>query len=282
MRGTDDLLAQKLKETDSSFASIIEGLPPREEQHLPPNWLHFEMIERYEVLSHAYIEEGMNVLEIGAGAHAIATVPIACIVGDRGRVQAVEIERWHSFDEIVEASGLRKRVIPLSCDATHLPFPFECFDVAVCVHGVRSLRSEETIVQILREMLRLSSRIFVAASLPISHTKAQEAHLGMYNLREEIFEALSGEKDDIHYLPLERLSELIEKADGRVTESKVLDTGLPHFLALIPKESIEKIRDEEKKKNLARRWETAHEELTRHGEEHPPVGVLNAVRRESQ
>lgn len=275
-------LNRKLGEIDSEFAKIIERLPPRTEPHLPPDWLHLEIVERYEVLSHAEIEKGMNVLEIGSGAHAIATVPLAHMVGDGGRVTAVEMERWEHFDEIMRATGLRRRVIPLACDATRLPFPFECFDLAATVHGIRSMRNEETITTILKEMLRVSPRIFLAESLPILGTKAQEAHLEMYNLREEIFEALTGRKDDIHYFPVEKLVDLVERAGGKVADSKVLDVDLPHYLAFIPREYVERIRDEEKRKTLLRRWQAAHEKLREHGEEHPPVAVLDAVRSEEQ
>lgn len=276
----NNILTQKLKEIDSEFAKIIGYIPPKNESYLPPDWLHLEIIERYEILSHANIEKGMNVLEIGAGAHAIATVPLAYMVGDSGCVKAVERERWGGFDEIIKAAGLKERVIPLSCDATSLPFPFQCFDIAVSIHGIRSMHNEKIIVKIIKEMLRVSPRIFIAESLPIAKTKAQEAHLEMYNLREEIFEAFTGIKDDIHYFPLKKLVEFVQKAGGKVIESKVLDVDLPHYLAFIPKEYIEKIQDKKKREGLVRRWQVAYEKLKKHGEEHPPVGMISAVRDE--
>ncbi|MFQ5951031.1 MAG: class I SAM-dependent methyltransferase [Candidatus Geothermarchaeales archaeon] len=273
-------LSRKLTDIDPEFAEIIKRIPPRTESQLPPDWLHSEIIERHEVLSHATIEKGMNVLEVGSGQHAIATVPLAHMVGDTGRVTAVEIERWKYFDEVMRATGLGKRVIPLASDATQLPFPFECFDLAVIVHGIRSMRSEKTITRIISEMLRVSPRVFLTESLPIAKTRAQEAHLEMYNLREEIFEALLGAKDDIHYLPLGKLADLVERAGGRVIESKILDVGFPHYLAFIPREYVERIRDEEKRESLLRRWQVAHEKLLEHSEEHPPVAIVNAVRGE--
>ncbi|ALL00345.1 hypothetical protein Pyrde_0295 [Pyrodictium delaneyi] len=43
-------------------------------------------------------------------------------------------------------------------------------------------------------MLRVSEMVFIAESLPIARNERQKAHLEFYNLREEIFEALYGEK----------------------------------------------------------------------------------------
>lgn len=274
-----DLLRSLLNEIDKEFANIIRRIPPRNEPYLPPYWLHIEMIERYKVLLHADIKEGMNILEIGCGAHAIATVPLAHMVGDTGRIVAVDIGRWAFFADIVKATGLWRRVIPIACDARKLPFRFQCFDLAVIIHGIRSLRSEENIIQIFREMFRVSPRIFIAESLPIAKSKAQEAHLEMYNLREEIFEALTGVKDDIHYFPLDKLVEFVEEAGGEPIETKIIDVKLPHYLAFIPKEYIIKIKDKKKRESLLKRWEVACEKLRKYGEEHPPVGIIKAEKR---
>ena len=271
-----EFFPSKLEEIDRDFAELLLRIPPRRDPYLPPYWLHVQMIERYNVLLHAGIREGMNVLEIGCGAHALATIPLAFMVGDSGRVVAVDIGRWTFFEEIVKATGLQKRIIPVSCDARKLPFKFRCFDIAVIVHGIRSLESEENIVRILREMFRVAPEVFIAESLPIAKTKAQEAHLEMYNLREEIFEALTGRKDDIHYFPLEKLMEFVKEADGEIIFAKVLDVGLPHHLAFIPREYIERIKDEQKRKSLLRRWEIAYQKLRKYGEEHPPVGIVKA------
>lgn len=61
---------------------------------MPPDWLHIEILERFRVLRFAPLEEGMNVLETGCGAHAITTVPLAYLVGETSRVVAVDKARW--------------------------------------------------------------------------------------------------------------------------------------------------------------------------------------------
>lgn len=267
----------KLSYVDDVFADILMKLPKRKEPYLPPYWLHIQVIERYVVLKYAGIVNGMNILEIGCGAHAIATVPLAYMVGECGRVVAVDIKRWAFFEEIVDKTGMRKRVLPLVCDATKLPFKYRCFDLGVIIHGIRSLKNEETIIKVIHELLRVSSRVFIVATLPIARNKAQEAHIEMYNLREEIFEALTGEKDDIHYFSLDKLETLVESAGGHIVESKTIDVNLPHHLAFIPREYIEKIQDPLERDVLLQRWEVAYQKLQKYGEEHPPVGIIIAV-----
>jgi len=212
---------------------VLLKIPPRNKPPLPPDWLHTEMLERFRILQFAPLKEGMNVLEIGCGAHALTTVPLAYLVGETGRVVAVDRSRWRFFEEITSSAGVKHRIIPLKLDARELPFPFRAFDLAVLVHGVRSLKNEDTMVKVISEMLRVSGRVFIAESLPVANNERQRAHLELYNLREEIFEALFGEKDDLHYPTLERLKELVERAGGRIAGPSSLSypTTSPTFPA---------------------------------------------------
>ncbi|KUH34206.1 methyltransferase [Thermococcus celericrescens] len=251
--------------------SVLSKIPLRNELPLPPNWLHIEMLERFRVLQFAPLKEGMNVLEVGCGAHALTTVSLAYLVGETGRVVAVDRARWRFFEEITDSAGLRHRVIPLKTDARELPFPFKAFDLAVLVHGVRSLKNEKTMVRVFSEMLRVAGKVFIAESLPIANNERQMAHIELYNLREEIFEALFGEKDDLHYFSMEELKEFVKRAGGKVVESGVFEPNLPHYLAYIPREYVERIKDEKKRAELLRRWDKAYEKWKR-GAEHPPVG----------
>ncbi len=254
---------------------ILSKIPPRNESPLPPNWLHLEMLERFRVLQFSPIREGMNVLEIGCGAHALTTVPLAYLVGETGRVVAVDKSRWRFFEEITSVTEVKHRIIPLKLDARELPFPFKTFDLAVLIHGVRSLKNEETMVKVISEMLRVSGRVFIAESLPVATNERQRAHLELYNLREEIFEALFGDKDDLHYPTLERLVEIVEKAGGNVIENGTFEPGLPHYLAYIPREYVERIKDGKKRAELLKRWDRAYEKWKK-GTEHPPVGWILA------
>ncbi|WP_297475602.1 class I SAM-dependent methyltransferase [Thermococcus sp.] len=210
---------------------------------------------------------------IGCGAHALTTVPLAYLVGETGRVVAVDRSRWRFFEEVTTAAGMKHRIIPLKLDARELPFPFKVFDLAVLAHGIRSLKNEETMIKVISEMLRIADRVFIVESLPVANNGRQEAHLKLYNLREEIFEALFGEKDDLHYPTLGKLTELVEKAGGNVIESGTFEPDLPHYLAYIPRKYVERVKDEDKRAELLKRWDRAYGKWKR-GTEHPPVGWL--------
>ncbi|WP_297069405.1 class I SAM-dependent methyltransferase [Thermococcus sp.] len=210
-------------------------------------------------------------VSFGCGAHALTTVPLAYLVGETGRVVAVDKSRWRFFEEITSVTGVKPRIIPLKLDARELPFPFKAFDLAVLVHGIRSLKNEETIIKILSEMLHVADRVFIAESLPVAKNERQRAHLEFYNLREEIFKALFGEKDDLHYPTLGKLRELVKRAGGKVIESGTFEPGLPHYLAHIPREYVERIKEGKKRAELLERWDRAYEKWEA-GAEHPPVG----------
>lgn len=132
-------------------------------------------------------------------------------------------------------------------------------------------------VKVISEMLRVSERVFIAESLPVANNEMQRAHLELYNLREEIFEALFGEKDDLHYPTLEKLKALVEQAGGRVIKSGTFEPKLPHYLAYIPRECVARVEDAEKRTERLRRWEKAYGKWKAVAE-HPPVGWLIAKR----
>jgi ubiquinone/menaquinone biosynthesis C-methylase UbiE len=139
----------------------------------------------------------MNVLEIGCGPHALASIVLAHFIGRNGRIIAVDKARWHSFEELVSSVNYEKRILPFQIDALKIPVPYRSFDFGTIIHGIRSMGNDKTLKAILKEMFRISSYVGIAESLPIANSKAQQAHLEMYNLREEVFEAVNGRKDDI-------------------------------------------------------------------------------------
>lgn len=270
-------LNKKLKMVDPSFAQIIRKIPVRDKSEPSPYWLHSELLERYKIVSRINTHTGMNVLEIGCGPHALATIVLAHSIRPNGRILAVDQARWTFVEELLTLTDLNPFVLPLKIDATNLPVPYKSFDLSVIIHGIRSMGGDKTLRIILQEMLRVSSRIFIAESLPIAKTNAQEAHLEMYNLREEIFEAIAGRKDDRHYRPLSHLVEIVELAGGENITSEIIDVDMPHFLATLPRGYLDKIPEKTKKAELVEKWEIAFQKIMKHGEEHPPVGLVQAA-----
>jgi len=282
-----------LKETSPKLKEVIERIPKYQPHpRLPVDWYHWQIIERHTILKYARLAPGANVLEVGCGPQAIATIPLALMVGERGRVIALDRGRWglnrpgkkgNDFWESMEASGLRDRVIPLHEDARSLPFPYPCFDLAVCIHGIRSFENREVAVEVVKEMLRVSKeRIFLAESSPIARTIAQKAHLTMYDLRRPVFVALgAAAAGDIPYFSQEELEEIVEEAGAASIETEVVEVNMPHHLAWFPPEMIDKIKDRKTREALKRKWKKATRMLDEYGEEHPPVVIVNAWKRES-
>jgi ubiquinone/menaquinone biosynthesis C-methylase UbiE len=266
----------KLHLVDSSFSSILEKIPKRNKDEPHPYWVHSELIERYQIIKTLNIQKGMNILEIGCGPHALSSIVLAYFVGESGRIIAVDKSRWHSFEELVSCVNYKKRILPLQIDAQKLPIPYRSFDYSTIIHGVRSMGNDETLKGILKEMFRISSCVIIAESLPIANSKAQKAHLEMYNLREEVFEAVYGKKDDLKYRPMEELIELVESVGEVDIKTKKLELDMPHFLALFPKELVLKIKDQQKRNGLIHRWEAAYRKIEKYGEAHPPIGIVAA------
>ncbi len=272
-------VATQLQQIGSAAADLIRRIPLQNRPPLPPDWLRVEMVERLAVLQRARIAPGATVVEIGSGPHAISTVPLAFVVGARGRVIAVERSRWGHFREIVAASGLAGSVRPIAGEARRLPLRADAADLSVCVHGIRSLGAPAHLVTVLREMLRISPRLFLAESLPLARNAAQRAHLEMYDLRHEVFKATSGRSDDLPHLPLETLVALVEEAGGAVEMSSPLEIDLPDAFAYFPRSLVEEIPDAPTRASLLARWDEARSKGLRHGTDHPPVGTLTATRR---
>jgi len=236
------------------------------------------MLERWKILKEANIKPGSNVLDVGCGPHAIATITLAIIVGDKGRVVALDRGRWGEFNSIVEASGLQQRIIPLQEDAQNLPFPYPCFDLVVCIHGIRSFDDRDTLVQSVKEMRRVSrGGVFLAESSPIVRNMAQKAHLKMYNLRRPVYQALGREHwGDVPYYSEAELEAMVKEAGASHIEVKLIDVDLPHHLAWFPLEMVEKIHNAKIRSELDKRWRNADKMLEKYGEEHTPVIVINA------
>jgi len=273
-----DRFETRLAAAEPEFRELVHRIPLQDTPPLPPEWLRCEMLERDEVLRRIDLAPGATVVEVGSGAHAIATVPIAARVGSTGRVVAVERSRWAQFRTVVSASGLGGRIRPLAADARRLPMLEDSANAAVCIHGIRSLGGEGDTVRVVREMLRVSPVAILAESLPLARTSAQEAHLAMYNLREDVFEATMGKRDDLPYATLERLVSWVQEAGGAIETTEVLEVDLPHFLARFPRSMVEGIPAADRREELLRRWDDAERMREQFGEDHPPIGIVSARR----
>jgi len=274
-----------LKWLSSELLTILKRIGTYQPHpRLPPDWYQWQIAERHMILKYAKIASGANVLEIGCGPQAIATIPLASLVGEKGRVVALDRGRWGDFWTLIEKSGVKSRVIPLQDDARKLPFPYSCFDLPVCIHGIRSFESREACVEAIREMLRVSKeRIFITESSPIARNMAQKAHLVMYNLRRTAFLAMDRPKaGDIPYFSQNDLVKIVKEAGAMKVDTKLVEVNMPHHLAWFPPEIFDKIKDKAKRESLRRKYVKAEKMLDKYGEEHPPVIVINAWKKRAK
>nr|ADQ54407.1 putative menaquione biosynthesis methyltransferase [uncultured marine crenarchaeote E37-7F] len=267
-----------LKDLDPKVRNILDKIPKKGFQRLPSEWLHWQILERFKILEYAQILEGSNILEIGCGSHAMATIPLAALVGEKGSVVALDLGRWGNFCEYLMQSGLSLRVLPIQVDARETSFPCSCFDLVTCIHGVRSFDSRESVVKAVKEMLRVTkNRIFIVESSPFVKTKAQKAHIAMYNLRHPTFTALGrGHLGDLHYFTPEELQNIVLEAGASKVGLQIVDVDMPHHLAYFPFDEIKQIKNHIIREDLERKWRAALEMLDTYGEEHPPVIVITA------
>lgn len=274
-----------LKGLSSELLIILERVGTyRPHPRLPPDWFQWQIAERHMILKYAKIASGANVLEIGCGPQAIATIPLASFVGENGRVVALDRGRWGDFWKLIGKSGVKSRVIPLQDDARKLPFPYSCFDLPVCIHGIRSFESRKACVEAIGEMLRVSKeRIFIAESSPIARNMAQKAHLVMYNLRRTVFLATGHpEAGDIPYFSQNDLVKIVKEAGAMKIDAKLIEVNMPHHLAWFPPEIFDKIEDKTKRQNLRREYVKGEKMLDKYGEEHPPVITIDAWKKKSR
>lgn len=104
----------------------------------------------------------------------------------------------------------------------------------------------------------------------------------MYDLRRPTFLVLGHEDwGDLHYLPPEDIKSIIEEAGAAKADVKLVDVNMPRYLAYFPVKYIEKVRDKKMREDLKGRWTEALEMLEKHGEEHPPVIIVNVWKQSS-
>jgi ubiquinone/menaquinone biosynthesis C-methylase UbiE len=272
----DEYLSIKLQMVDRQFRDVINQIPPQDNKAPHPYWVHSELVERFLVLKNIRIKKGMKVLDIGCGADALTSIALAYFVGKEGMVMAVDRARWQRFEKMVSYTGYQDRIIPLKLDASHLPIPYRSFDLAVIIHGIRSMGEDHEIEVILKELLRVSSKLVIAESLPIAHNPSQQAHLDMYNLREPVFKAVFGKKDDFNYRTEVDLIKLMKSSGAKNIKSRVIEFDLSHYLATFPKEIILKVENQELREIYLEKWDAAYDRLQKVGEAHPPVCIISA------
>ncbi|MBV7331951.1 methyltransferase domain-containing protein [Chloroflexi bacterium TSY] len=112
------------------------------------------------------IHAGMSVLDLGCGS-GLFTIEMARMVGERGSVHAVDIQR--PFLELTQArlvaDGLEHRVTLHHSGAYQLPLPDDSIDLAVLVATLGEIPDKPHALAELHRVLKPDGRIVVSEEL---------------------------------------------------------------------------------------------------------------------
>ena len=154
-------------------------------------------MERRRLVEEMRLDRESSVLEVACG-RGYTTIPVAERVAEVASIDLMNgygrTGWWAEFRSLMGHLGLLKKVSGLRSEASRMPFKDDAFSVALSAHAMRNFPDRETIISTLREMRRITwsgGRVIVAENIPVTTSKAQEAHLMMYNLKTRL---LSGDK----------------------------------------------------------------------------------------
>jgi ubiquinone/menaquinone biosynthesis C-methylase UbiE len=178
---------------------------------------------------------------------------------------------WANFRRMMVSLGLQEKTSGTRSSAADVPYRDVGFTLTVSAHALRNFKNRSTVVNVLREMRRVTQEggcVVVAENLPVANSKAQEAHLRYFELRTRIV------KSDSPFYSEDELTGMFEEAGLEVARRSILDYSLsaaPPLFALDP----EKVPSEERAA-IDEEYNLACEMIREHGEASPPVLLLEA------
>lgn len=183
---------------------------------------------------------------------------------------------WQNWISTANELQLSQLIFGIRGDITTPPIQSNTGILCLSAHAIRNLHSLTTFTDAFRQMGRITGpqgRIYIAESLPVAKTKAQEAHLQLYNLR------VKHKQGDLALLPEDELKTLVENAGLSIIESTIHDFRLaatPPIFWLDPPKTP--------KYNRKRALDEFYEAIAavhKHGETSTPLLLLTAIPKEN-
>lgn len=233
--------------------------------------------ERLEITKEMDLEKTDSVLDIGCGRgyfSIAAALSAKSVLGVDLMNGYGRYSWWRNFKVALNELNLDNKISGVKSNAVQLPFKSRSFDVAATVHSIRNFRNYSTIEVAVKEMKRSvveGGSVCLIESLPISRTKAQEAHLLMFKCKVKF---ASGELD---FLPKESLVEIFERVGFKELIVKELDYSwsaapplfcIDYYLPSIP---------ERERKGAKDAYDEAVEMIEKWGEVSPPALFLKGI-----
>jgi ubiquinone/menaquinone biosynthesis C-methylase UbiE len=137
--------------------------------HVCPWWVGYilaspirRLIQNPEKILAPHIREGMTVLEIGPGM-GFFTIPAARMVGESGRVIAVDLQEkmLRTLARRAEKAGVGKRVVTRLCDQNSLGVS-DPVDLCIAFYVVHEILDASSLFSQIKAVLKPTGRLIVA------------------------------------------------------------------------------------------------------------------------
>lgn len=180
---------------------------------------------------------------------------------------------WKNFRMTMHELNLLGKVTGVRSDATFIPFKNSSFTSAVSVHSARNFPSKQSIEKAIGEMKRVvaeNGNVIVVESLPVARTKAQEAHLQMFECKVKYV------SQELNYFPAEEWINMFRKVEFKTIEVRQLDYNLSAAPPLFYLDISSLPQNE--RENAKETYDKAVDMIRKYGEASPPAILIKATK----
>ena len=138
-------------------------------KHLCPWWVGYLLVnpvrrwfKNPQTILSPYINEGMIVLEIGPGM-GFFTIPAARMVGESGRVIAVDVQEkmLKALVRRAEKAGVSSRIIAKVCEPNRIGIS-EPIDLCLAINVAHEVQDAGNLFSQIRDVLKPTGRLLLA------------------------------------------------------------------------------------------------------------------------
>ncbi len=180
---------------------------------------------------------------------------------------------WKNFKESISELKLTHKIQSLKAHAQSIPLKDNSIDKAATVHAIRNFGNKQTIQNALHEMNRLLSiegEMIIVENIPIARSKAQEAHLAMYECK------CNYSSGDVYYFSQEELLEMFRSAGLKEISVEIVDYNLSATPPIFPLDTSRLDKDQMEK--AQKEYATAIDMIRKYGETSPPAIIIRAAK----